>query len=87
MRLIAGILMIVSTTLSIVLFLMAHSVLFYAMALVPMIVAFLLSKAIVQFHEREQIRVQSSRQKKATEESKMLHHLMHPYDPIDETDS
>lgn len=87
MRLIAGIIMFISTTLSVVIFVIANSVLYYLIIVLVMIISFLLSKAIVQFHEREQIRVQSSRQKKATEESKMLHHLMHPYDLIDETDS
>ena len=79
--------MLISTILSVVVFLTANLILYYLLAVMAMIISFLLSKAIVQFHEREQIRIQSSRQKKASEESKMLYHLMHPYDHIDESET
>lgn len=84
MRLIAGVFMILSTILSVVIFLLADSLLFYTIAIIPMIIAFLLSRAISLFAEKDRTKIQNSRKDKMTEEEKLIDHLLHPIDYCEE---
>lgn len=53
MRFVAGIVMVISVLISIVIFLIGNSIFMHIVAILPMIIAFLLGRTIVHFHENE----------------------------------
>ena len=80
MRVIAGFTMLMSTILSIIILFSTSSLAWYAISIIPIIMAYVFSRAIDRYKEKQRIKLEIHTKDKSTEYKKLVNHITQPWD-------